>query len=488
MIKKLFTAVTNVLILLAFALPATSLAAPPTNDDFDSATVIPGLPFTGNLETTEATWATDDPMDCTSNGSVWYAFTPATDMRIEANTFGSDYDTVLSVYTGSRGSLTLVPGACNDDYDGLQSRVQFDAIGGTTYHFLIGFCCGHGENGGGNLVFSVQEVEVPPPPANDNFSDAISIYTLPFSDMVDTSGASMEVGEPSSSCVSLDDLTSTVWYTFTPAESVSVSANASAPFGTMVAVYTGSSLADLTEIGCRAWGGLMTFRADAGNSYYIQAGSLYGERGSLWFNLDFAPPPEANFYFYPYDPSTFDTVWFYDGSWDPAEVGIDSQMWDIGDGATAFGCCPSHRYASDGDYTVQLAIVTFDGRTASTSQTVQVRTHDVAITRVNAPRSAKSGQTRQITVEINNKRYPEMVEVQLYKSVPGGFEFVGGLIQQVPVRSSNRTTPFKFSYTFTSDDANIGKVTFKAIAILLNVRDALPADNEAIAPPTRVNP
>ena len=35
------------------------------------------------------------------------------------DTFGSDYDTVLAVWTGSRGSLTNV--ACNDDSSGLQS-------------------------------------------------------------------------------------------------------------------------------------------------------------------------------------------------------------------------------------------------------------------------------------------------------------------------------------------------------------------------------
>jgi len=484
--KKLLTVIVCVLILVPAVLPTTSLAAPPANDDFDSAVVILELPFTDNLDTTEATWAEDDPGDCTSNGSVWYAFTPGTNMRIEANTYGSDYDTVLSVYTGSRGALSIVPGACNDDFDGLQSRVRFDAIGGTTYYFLIGFCCGTGGNGGGNLVFSVQELEVPPPPANDNFSDALAIDALPFNHTVDTTGASIEAGEPSSSCVSPGELAATAWYVFTPAEGVTVSANASAPFATMVAVYTGSSLADLIEVGCRTWG-LLTFHADAGNSYYLQVGSLYGERGPVWFNLDFAPLPEADFNFYPDDPSTFDTVQFSDWSWDPADVGIASQAWDFGDGASATGCCPTHRYASDGDYSVQLAITTFDGRTGSTSRSVRVATHDVAITRVGAPQAAKSGQTRQIVVEINSKRYPERVEVQLFKSVPGGFEFFGSLTQQVPVRPSNRTTRFKFSYTFTGDDASIGKVSFKAIANLVDARDALPADNEAIAPPTKVN-
>jgi hypothetical protein len=55
------------------------------------------------------------------------------------------------------------------------------------------------------------------------------------------------------------------------------------------------------------------------------------------------------------------------------------------------------------------------------------------------------------------------------------------------VRSGGRTTDFKFSYTFTSTDASLGKVTFKAVASLIGARDALPADNEAVALPTKVS-
>jgi hypothetical protein len=64
---------------------------------------------------------------------------------------------------------------------------------------------------------------------------------------------------------------------------------------------------------------------------------------------------------------------------------------------------------------------------------------------------------------------------------------VGTLTQFVPLRPANRTTNFNFSYTFTGDDARIGKVTFKAVAYIEGARDALPADNEAVAKPTKVN-
>jgi hypothetical protein len=73
------------------------------------------------------------------------------------------------------------------------------------------------------------------------------------------------------------------------------------------------------------------------------------------------------------------------------------------------------------------------------------------------------------------------------KSIPGGFEPVGTLTLFVPVRETGRAVSFSFSYTFTPDDASIGKVTFKAVATIVGARDALPADNEAIASPTKVN-
>ncbi|HEV2669799.1 MAG TPA: hypothetical protein VGU74_01805, partial [Gemmatimonadales bacterium] len=136
--------------------------------------------------------------------------------------------------------------------------------------------------------------------------------------------------------------------------------------------------------------------------------------------------------------------------------------------------------------TIQLTVTTPDGRSASTSEPILVQTRDVAITRFSAPNAASAGQTRQLSVGLNSRRYAETVQVQLLKSGPGGDQLVGFLTQSVPVRQSNRTTDFNFSYTFTAADAQLGKVTFRAVAVL-GARDALPADNEAVAPPTKVN-
>jgi hypothetical protein len=213
---------------------------------------------------------------------------------------------------------------------------------------------------------------------------------------------------------------------------------------------------------------------------------MFGGRGTLQFSLDVTPAPVANMSFNPGDPSVYDTVQFFSNSFDPGEVGIESLAWTFGDGDTGEGCCPTHRYPADGEYTVGLTVTTFDGRTARTERIVEVRTHDVTIAKLTVPQSASVGQTRQLSVGVSNKRYGESVQVQLFKSGPGGFQLVGTLTQSVPVRGGGRTTEFKYSYTFTSDDAALGKVTFEAVASIVGARDALPTDNEVTALPTKV--
>ena len=112
------------------------IAVPPLNDDFNTPIVIDQFPYTNVQTTTKATWSSDDPFCAGSSHTVWYAFTPSSDMRVEFNTFGSDYDTTLSVYTGRRGALSQV--ACNDNAGGAQSRVRFDAQAGVTYWIMAG--------------------------------------------------------------------------------------------------------------------------------------------------------------------------------------------------------------------------------------------------------------------------------------------------------------------------------------------------------------
>src|SRR5215207_9943213 len=130
-----------------------------------------------------------------------------------------------------------------------------------------------------------------------------------------------------------------------------------------------------------------------------------------------APDPTAAFIWDPHDPSQFDTLTFLDVSVDSGGNAFNTATWDFGDGTvlTDPGPRPTHRYGADGDYTVKLSVGTTDGRTAFVTRTVQVRTHDVTINKLTVPTSAKSGQSRDISVGIKNRRYPETVRVELFK-------------------------------------------------------------------------
>jgi len=157
------------------------MARPPVNDDISRAIPITDVPSTFTAFTTLATWALDDPFCGGAGRSVWYAFTPATDMRVEMNTFGSDYDTTLSVYTGTRGSLTQL--ACNDNAGkSPQSRIRFDAQAGVTYWVMAGAYYG---SAGGQLVLNVLE---PPPPLS------IALTLAGFGDVDAASGEAAVIG------------------------------------------------------------------------------------------------------------------------------------------------------------------------------------------------------------------------------------------------------------------------------------------------------
>jgi PKD repeat protein len=453
---------------------------PPANDNFSAATEISTMTFSESVDVSAATTETGEPLsNCfySVQDTVWYKFIAPGNGSVYASLSGTWWgETPLNVYRADgEGFGGLSPSLGCSTQGGFNVSVE----AGKTYYFqagTFGWVSGY-------LYFSMSFMLAP---ANDNFADAKLIESLPFDDSTDMTAASTEVDEPMPSCGSASK---TIWYAYTPTASGSLSQRTETWSYSVVGVYTGNSLGALQEVACRSryWydSSFLTFHVDAGTTYYFQLGTY--ENAWVPFHLEVAPPPVAEFGYGPYDPSIFDTIGFYGGTYDPAGVGIQSWDWNFGDGTTATGQYVNHRYAADGDYTVQLTVTTPDGRTASTTRTVQVRTHDVTIAKFTVPQSAKSGQTRHLAVGISNKRYPEEVDVQLYKSYPGyGWQWVGTLHQSVPVRSGNRTTEFSFNYTFTAEDALMGKVTFRAVAVITNARDALPADNEVIALPTKV--
>jgi hypothetical protein len=119
-------------------------SGPPANDDFGNGITLSAiLPANVTRATTGATTQLGEPRPCGAIGStIWYNVTPSRTLLLQVDTFGSNYDTALAVYTGSSiASLSQV--GCNDDSGSsslgfLQSRLLFIAAGGTTYRIQVG--------------------------------------------------------------------------------------------------------------------------------------------------------------------------------------------------------------------------------------------------------------------------------------------------------------------------------------------------------------
>jgi hypothetical protein len=133
---------------------ATSAVATPSNDKLHNATTISSLPAVITENTSDAT--ADGPRLCRAgnSSSVFFEFTPSVSGTLQADTWGSNYDTVLQVFTGSSGAFDLL--GCNDDFVGLQSAVSFRADAGTTYFIMVLTCCsGSRDDVGGHLEFAL---------------------------------------------------------------------------------------------------------------------------------------------------------------------------------------------------------------------------------------------------------------------------------------------------------------------------------------------
>ncbi|HVA94803.1 MAG TPA: S53 family peptidase, partial [Candidatus Dormibacteraeota bacterium] len=93
---------------------------PPANDNIANAIVVTSSNFTSTVDNSAATTELTDPTPACVSGStntrtktVWWSLMQSISGNVTISTIGSVYDTTLSVWSGTPGSLTAV--ACNDD-------------------------------------------------------------------------------------------------------------------------------------------------------------------------------------------------------------------------------------------------------------------------------------------------------------------------------------------------------------------------------------
>lgn len=133
---------------------------------------------------------------------------------------------------------------------------------------------------------SYHKVDVTHAFTNGTFGDAYIIPSVPFTGRTNTSGASRETGEPGN-CPPVGGV---AWYRYTPPVDMALVANTfGTTYATALAVFTGTSLANLAQTGTCSTdpqgNAQVGFLARGGITYYFQISGPAGG-GNLVFNLD----------------------------------------------------------------------------------------------------------------------------------------------------------------------------------------------------------
>jgi protocatechuate 3,4-dioxygenase beta subunit len=244
--------------------------------DFDAATLVP---ITSGGETSDIDFALSNGGGI--SGTVVDADgNPLADVYVWADRDGCcDY---AETWTGPDGSY-VIEGLSPGSY-----RVAADASG-----FVFEYYDNVRNFNEATLVAVVDGVTTPgidfelAEPDPDNIADAKQIFSLPFTDNRNTTGAGVEEGEPQP----CGNIGATVWYRFlvpqSPPLEVDVAIDiAGSDFPVVIALYSSdvafSPPGAATLIGCSDSPAVpITFEANAANGYYIQVGGEDAATGDL---------------------------------------------------------------------------------------------------------------------------------------------------------------------------------------------------------------
>ena len=125
---------------LSDPLSVTFFIADPTNDHFANAEVLVGVEDLAGGLNAGATVEFGEPRHAGNNGgrSLWYRYTPTEDGELDLFTRGSNFDTIMGLYTGEKvTALNLV--ASNDDFQpgNGASRITHAVRAGVAYSIAV---------------------------------------------------------------------------------------------------------------------------------------------------------------------------------------------------------------------------------------------------------------------------------------------------------------------------------------------------------------
>lgn len=247
--------------------------ARPSNDDFSGRFLLSGGSATAFGSTLNASGETGEPSHAGSSpkSSIWWTWIAPANGLVTLSTAGSNFDTVLAVYSGTAvNALTRITSNDDETSNSLSSKVQFLATNGTTYQIAVdGFLVAEG--GGRDVQLNLAQSG--PNPGNDAFADRIFLQGFGSITSGSNVGATSETGEPQHFNNANGN---SVWWSWTaPASGSATIDTTGSSYDTIVAVYTGNLVAALTLIGqnddetAETVSSLLTFNAVSGTTYQI---------------------------------------------------------------------------------------------------------------------------------------------------------------------------------------------------------------------------
>ena len=262
----------------------------PGNDHLTDATALVGATsrsFGTNVAATKQDSEPNHAARSLSNDmmpSVWWKWTAPQSGNLTVDTSGSDYDTTLAIYTGDTLD-TLSYQISNDDSPiDYTSKVTLGVTAGTVYKIAVsGFNAATG-----SILLNTDFIpDQSQAPANDALANRAVLdpawQTANGTNLLATG----ESGEPEHAQASVP--LNSVWWEWTPQQDESVILDTvGSDFDTTLAVYTGSSLGDLSLIAANDdYSGTksrVTFTATAGTTYLIAVDGYSTQQGQIQLN------------------------------------------------------------------------------------------------------------------------------------------------------------------------------------------------------------
>ncbi len=112
----------------------------PPNDHFVNASLFQGLDSTNSVSNARATRENGEPRHASNAGgkSVWWRFRPPSDGVLLLSTEGSDFDTLMGLYTGDFVNVLTAVASNDDALEGSQfSKVRQAVRSSTTYYVAV---------------------------------------------------------------------------------------------------------------------------------------------------------------------------------------------------------------------------------------------------------------------------------------------------------------------------------------------------------------